>query len=61
MAGFGSIAWLAGVTKQLTPNFSIQLAAERTYRRAGLRAGGAGIDADNYLWNLYLVTLQARF
>ncbi|HEX5863113.1 MAG TPA: DUF3570 domain-containing protein, partial [Casimicrobiaceae bacterium] len=47
LAGFGSIAWLAGVTKQLTPNFSVQLAAERTYRRAGLRSGGTGIDADD--------------
>ncbi len=61
LAGFGSIAWLAGVTKQLTPNFSVQLAAERNYRRAGLRSGGTGIDADNYIWGLYLVTLQARF
>lgn len=61
LAGFGSIAWLAGVTKQLTPNFSVQLAAERSYRRAGLRSGGTGIDADNYIWDLYLVTLQARF
>ena len=31
MAGFGSIAWLAGVTKQLGPNLSIQFAAERSY------------------------------
>ena len=61
LAGFGSIAWLAGVTKQLTPNFSVQLAAERSYRRAGLRSGGMGIDADDYTWTLYLVTLQARF
>jgi hypothetical protein len=61
LAGFGSVAWLAGVTKQLTPNFSIQLAAERTYRRAAFRSGGAGIEADNYVWGLYLVTLQARF
>ena len=61
LAGFGSIAWLAGVTKQLTPNFSAQIAAERSYRRAGLRSGGIGIDADNYIWTLYLVTLQARF
>jgi outer membrane receptor protein involved in Fe transport len=61
LAGFGSIAWLAGVTKQLTPNFSVQLAAERSYRRAGLRSGGTGIDADDYTWSLYLVTLQARF
>lgn len=61
LAGFGSLAWLAGVTKQLTPNFSIQFAAERNYRRVGLRSGGTGIDADNYIWGLYLVTLQARF
>jgi hypothetical protein len=61
LAGFGSIAWLAGVTKQLTPNFSVQLAAERSYRRAGLRSGGTGVDADNYIWTMYLVTLQARF
>jgi hypothetical protein len=61
LAGFGSIAWLAGVTKQLTPNFSVQLAAERSYRRVGLRSGGMGIDADDYVWSLYLVTLQARF
>ena len=49
------------MTKQLTPNFSAQIAAERSYRRAGLRSGGTGIDADNYIWTLYLVTLQARF
>jgi hypothetical protein len=61
LAGFGSIAWLAGVTKQFTPNFSVQLAAERSYRRVGLRSGGTGIDADDYVWSLYLVTLQARF
>jgi len=61
LAGFGSIGWLAGVTKELTPNLSVQFAAERSYRRAGLRAGGTGIDADNYIWGLYLVTLQARF
>jgi hypothetical protein len=61
LAGFGSIAWLAGVTKELTPNFSVQLAAERSYRHAGLRSGGTGIDADNYIWTLYLVTVQARF
>ncbi len=36
LAGFGSIAWLAGVTKQLSPNFSIQFAAERNYRRVGV-------------------------
>ncbi len=61
LAGFGSIGWIAGVTKQVTPNFSVQIAAERSYRRAGLRSGGTGIDADNYIWDLYLVTLQARF
>jgi hypothetical protein len=61
LAGFGSVAWLAGVTKQITPNFSVQVAAERDYRRAGLRSGGTGIDADNYIWGLYFVTLQARF
>ena len=61
LAGFGSIAWLAGVSKQLTPNFSLQLAAERDYRRLGLRWGGSGIAADDYLWTLYMVTLQARF
>jgi hypothetical protein len=61
LAGFGSIAWLAGVTKQITPNFSIQLAAERNYRRAGLRWSGAAIEADNYIWSLFLVTLQGRF
>ena len=61
LAGFGSIGWLAGVTKELTPNLSVQFAAERSYRRAGLRSGGTGIDADNYIWGLYLVTLQARF
>jgi len=61
VAGFGSIGWLAGVTKQVTPNFSVQIAAERTYRRSALRSGGVGIDADNYIWGLYLVTLQARF
>ncbi len=61
LAGFGSIAWLAGVSKQLTPNFAIQLAAERSYRRVGLRWGGSGIEADDYIWSLYLVTLQVRF
>jgi len=61
LAGFGSIGWLAGVTKELTPNFNVQFAAERSYRRVGLRSGGVGIDADNYIWGLYLVTLQARF
>ena len=61
LAGFGSIGWLAGVTKKLTPNLSVQLAAERTYRRVSLRASGTGIEADNYIWDLYLVTVQARF
>jgi hypothetical protein len=61
LAGFGSIAWLAGVSRQLTPNFSLQFAAERDYRRLGLRWGGSGIEADDYLWSLYMVTLQARF
>jgi hypothetical protein len=61
MAGFGSIAWLAGVTKQLTPNFSVQFAAERSYRRYSLRSGGAGFDGDNYIWSFYLLTLQAQF
>jgi hypothetical protein len=61
LAGFGSIAWLAGVSKPITPNFNIQFAAERSYRRVGLRSGGTGIGADDYIWSLYLVTLQARF
>jgi hypothetical protein len=61
LAGFGSIGWIAGVTKQLTPTVSVQIAAERSYRRAGLGSGGTGIDTDNYIWGLYLVTLQARF
>jgi len=61
LAGFGSIAWLAGVSKQLTRNFSLQLAAERDYRHLGLRWGGIGIEADDYLWSLYMVSLQARF
>jgi uncharacterized protein DUF3570 len=61
LAGFGSIAWLAGVSKQLSPNFGVQLVAERDYRRVGLRWSGSGIDADDYLWTLYLVTVQARF
>jgi hypothetical protein len=61
LAGFGSIAWLAGVSKQLTPNFAIQVSAERNYRRLGLRWGGEGIDADDYIWSMYLVTLSARF
>jgi hypothetical protein len=61
MAGFGSIAWLAGATKQLTPNFSVQFAAERSYRRYSLRSGGTGFDGDNYIWSFYLVTLQAQF
>jgi hypothetical protein len=47
LAGFGSIAWLAGVTKQLTPNFSVQLAAERTYRRAAFRSSGVGNGGDH--------------
>jgi len=49
------------VTKSLTPNVSVQLATERTYRRVSLRAGGTGIEADNYIWDMYLVTVQARF
>ena len=61
MAGFGSIAWLAGVTKQLGPNFSIQFAAERSYRHYSLRSGGTGFDGDNYIWSFYLLTLQAQF
>jgi hypothetical protein len=61
LAGFGSIAWLAAVSKQITPNLGIQLSAERSYRRVGLRWGGTGIEADDYIWSLYLVTLQARF
>ena len=61
MAGFGSIAWIAGVTKQLTPNFSVQFSAERSYRHYSLRSGGTGFDGDNYIWSFYLVTLQAQF
>jgi hypothetical protein len=61
LAGFGSIGWLAGLSKKLTPNLSVQVAAERTYRRASLRASGTGIEADNYIWDMYLVTVQARF
>ena len=61
LAGFGSMAWLAGITKEFTPHLGVQLAAERSYRRAGLRWGGSAIDADDYIWTLYLVTLQARF
>lgn len=61
VAGFGSIAWLAGVTKQLSPNFSLQFSAERSYRRADFRSGGVGLDIDNYIWTLYLFTLQSRF
>jgi hypothetical protein len=61
MAGFGSVSWLAGVTKQLTPNFSLQFSAERTYRRYALRWGGSGFAGDNYIWSFYLVTLQAQF
>ncbi len=49
------------MTKKLTPNLSVQLAAERNYRRAAFRSGGVGIDADNYIWTLFLVSLQARF
>jgi hypothetical protein len=49
------------VSKSLTANVSLQLAAERTYRRVALRAGGTGTDADNYIWDMYLVTVQARF
>jgi hypothetical protein len=30
----------------------VQIAAERSYRRAGLGSGGTGIDADNYIWGL---------
>lgn len=61
LAGFGSVGWLAGVSKQLTPNFSVQFSAERTYRRFALRWGGDGIDADNFIWSSYLMTLEARF
>ena len=49
------------MSKQLTPNFSVQVSAERNYRRAGLRWSGAAIEADNYIWSLFLVTLQGRF
>jgi hypothetical protein len=58
--GFGSIAWLAGVTKQLGPNLSIQFAAERSYRHYSLRSGGTGFDGDNYIWS-FTATLQAQF
>jgi hypothetical protein len=61
MAGFGSLAWIAGVTKQLTPNFSVQFSAERSYRRYSLRSGGTGFSGDNFIWSFYLVTLQAQF
>jgi len=61
LAGFGSIAWLAGVSKELGPNFGVQLVAERDYRRASLRWRGSSVEADDYLWTLYMVTLQARF
>lgn len=61
LAGFGSIAWLAGVTRQITSRWSVQFAAERNYRRASLRLGGVGVDTDNYIWTLYFVTLQALF
>jgi hypothetical protein len=61
LAGFGSMAWLAGVSKKLGPNFGVQFVAERDYRRAGLRWRGNGIEADDYIWTLYMVTLQARF
>ena len=61
LAGFGSIAWIAGVSKQLTPNIGMQFAAERSYRRVGLRLSGRGIEADDYIWTMVMVTLQARF
>jgi hypothetical protein len=61
MAGFGSLAWMLGVTKQLTPNFSLQFSGERSYRRYSLRSGGTGFSGDNYIWSFYLVTLQAQF
>ena len=61
MAAFGSIAWIAGVTKQLTPNFSLQFSAQRSYRYYALRSGGTGYAGDNYIWSFYLVTLQAQF
>jgi hypothetical protein len=61
LAGFGSIAWLAGVSKQMTPNVGIQLAAERNYRRVALSWSGSGIEADDYIWTMFMVTLQARF
>jgi len=61
MAGFGSASWILGATKQLTPNFSVQFSAERSYRRYSLRWGGAGYDGDNYIWSFYLITLQAQF
>jgi hypothetical protein len=61
MAGFGSAAWLAAVTKQLGPNFSFQFSAERSYRRYSLRSSGSGFDGDNYLWSFYLATLRAQF
>ena len=61
LAGFGSASWLLGVTKQITPNFSLQFSGERTYRRYALRSGGTGFDGDNYIWSFYLVTLRAQF
>ena len=61
LAGFGSASWLLGVTKQITPNFSLQFSGERTYRRYALRSRGTGFDGDNYIWSFYLVTLRAQF
>ena len=61
MAAFGSMGWLASVTKQIGPNFSVQFSAERSYRRYSLRSGGTGFDGDNYLWSFYLATLRAQF
>ena len=61
MAAFGSMGWLASVTKQIGPNFSVQFSAERSYRRYSLRSGGTGFDGDDYLWSFYLATLRAQF
>jgi hypothetical protein len=61
MAAFGSMGWLASVTKQIGPNFSVQFSAERSYRRYSLRSGGTGFDGDDYLWTFYLATVRAQF
>ena len=62
LARFGAIGGFVSVSKQLSSNFNLQLAWEKSYRRASLGTGsGTGIDADNYIWGIYWLTIEGRF